>query len=113
MNRSSALLGLTAAVAAPRFPLSAQGLTKVRTFALAVDQAGPLYFAKELGYFQKAGLDVDISNPTDYGAVVSAVVGGSGRYRLRHHRRVGTGICRRPSDYDRCRRGPQRSATPG
>ena len=77
MKRSSALLGLTAAVAAPQFPLGAQGLTKLRTFALAVDQAGPLYYAKELGYFQRAGLDVDISNPTDYGAVVSAVVGGS------------------------------------
>jgi NitT/TauT family transport system substrate-binding protein len=77
MKRRSALLGLTAAIAAPRVALRAQGLTKLRTLALPVDQCGALFYAKELGYFERAGLDVDLSFPTDYGAVISATVGGS------------------------------------
>lgn len=77
MKRRSALLALTAAVAVPRRSLRAQSLIKLRTFALPVDQCGALFYAKDLGFFEKAGLDVDISMPTDYGAVISAVVGGS------------------------------------
>jgi NitT/TauT family transport system substrate-binding protein len=80
MKRRSALLGLgglAAASALPAAPLGAQGLTKVRTFALPVDPCGALYYAKELGYFEAAGLDVDISSPADYGAVIAALVSGS------------------------------------
>ena len=77
MKRRSALLALSAAVAVPRISLRAQTLTKLRTFALPVDQCGTLFYAKDLGFFEKAGLDVEISMPQDYGAVISAVVGGS------------------------------------
>jgi NitT/TauT family transport system substrate-binding protein len=81
MNRSAALLALAAAGGAatfPRLPARAQaGLTKVRTFALAVDPCGAMFYAKELGMFEAAGLDVDISLPTDYGAVIPAMVSGS------------------------------------
>ena len=78
MKRRSALLGLMGAVTAPRFAVQAQGLSKLSVLALPVDQCGALFYAKELGYFEKAGLDVEISFPADYGAVISAVVGGSG-----------------------------------
>lgn len=81
MNRRSVLAALaatTSVVAFPSRPLHAQsGLTKLRTFALPVDPCGALYFAKDLGYFEAAGLDVEISTPADYGAVISALVSGS------------------------------------
>jgi NitT/TauT family transport system substrate-binding protein len=77
VKRRSALLGLTAAVAAPRIALQAQTLTTLRTFGLAVDQCGAMFYAKELGIFEKNGLDVEISLPQDYGAVVTATIGGS------------------------------------
>ena len=66
------------AAALAREPARAQsGLTKVRTFALAVDPCGALFYAKERGTFEAAGLDVDISLPTDYGAVIPGLVSGS------------------------------------
>ena len=81
MNRRSVLAtiaGATAAAALPARPLGAQtALTKLRTFGLPVDPCGALYYAKDLGYFEAAGLDVDISTPADYGAVISALVSGS------------------------------------
>ena len=81
MNRRSALATIaaaTSAVAIPRVPVGAQSaLTKVRTFALPVDPCGALYYARELGMFEGAGLDVDISTPADYGVVISALVSGS------------------------------------
>jgi NitT/TauT family transport system substrate-binding protein len=81
MDRRTALMSLaaaTSAVALPRAPLGAQpALTKLRTFALPVDPCGALYYAKDQGYFEAAGLDVDISTPADYGAVISALVSGS------------------------------------
>jgi NitT/TauT family transport system substrate-binding protein len=81
MDRRTALVSLAAAasaVALPGAPLGAQpALTNLRTFALPVDPCGALYYAKDLGYFEAAGLDVDISTPADYGAVISALVSGS------------------------------------
>jgi ABC-type nitrate/sulfonate/bicarbonate transport system substrate-binding protein len=81
LNRRSVLAALAATTFVVAFPsrtLRAQsGLTKLRTFALPVDPCGALYFAKDLGYFEAAGLDVEISTPADYGAVISALVSGS------------------------------------
>lgn len=77
MKRASALLGLTAALAVPRAALRSQTLTPLRLLGLPVDPCGPLYYAKDLGWFEKAGLDVDISTPADYGVAVSAVVSGA------------------------------------
>ena len=77
MKRRSALAGLTAALLAPRAAVRAQGLTPLRLLGLPVDPCGALYYAKDLGLFEKAGLDVDISSPADYGIVVSALVSGS------------------------------------
>jgi NitT/TauT family transport system substrate-binding protein len=79
MKRSSVLaLGAGAAALAAGLPARAQsGLTHVRTFALPVDPCGALFYAKELGTFEANGLDVDISMPSDYGAVIPAMVAGS------------------------------------
>jgi NitT/TauT family transport system substrate-binding protein len=79
VKRSTALAALAATtVAGPFSRASAQNApTKIRSFALAVDPCGAMFYAKELGMFAAAGLDVDISFPTDYGAVIPALVGGS------------------------------------
>jgi NitT/TauT family transport system substrate-binding protein len=81
VKRSSALalVGATTSLAAAwPMPLRAQSaLTKVRAFALPVDPCGALFYAKELGFFEKAGLDVDISTLADYGTVIPAVLSGS------------------------------------
>ncbi len=78
-RRSILALGAAgAAVAATRLPVRAQAApVKVRTFALPVDPCGALFYAKELGMFERNGLDVDISLPSDYGAVIPAMVAGS------------------------------------
>jgi NitT/TauT family transport system substrate-binding protein len=74
----ASLVAATSSVALPRLAVRAQTtLTKLRTLALPVDPCGALYYAKDLGYFEAAGLDVDISTPADYGAVISALVSGS------------------------------------
>jgi NitT/TauT family transport system substrate-binding protein len=80
MNRRSAVLGLAAAssvAAFPSRPARAADLAKVRVLALAVDPCSALYYGKELGMFEAAGLDVDIQLPADFGAVISALVSGS------------------------------------
>ena len=78
MKRSAALsVGLAGIVAAMTAPAFAQSLTKVRAFGLPVDPGGALFYAKDRGTFEANGLDVDISVPADYGAVVAAMVGGS------------------------------------
>ena len=78
MKRISALsLGLAGTVAAMVSPALGQTLTKVRTFALPVDPCGALFYAKDRRTFEAGGLDVDISTPADYGAVVPAMVAGS------------------------------------
>jgi len=76
LNRRASLLGLAAALAAPR-AVRSQSLTQLRLLGLPVDPCGALYYAKDLGMFEKAGLDVDISTPADYGIVVSALEAGA------------------------------------
>jgi NitT/TauT family transport system substrate-binding protein len=76
LKRGAALLSIAAAVAAPTV-LRAQSAVKLRVIATPFDASGPVFYAKDLGYFDKAGLDVDIVTPQNPGITVSAVAGGS------------------------------------
>jgi NitT/TauT family transport system substrate-binding protein len=75
MNRTTALSLLGGGlVAAATRPLGAQTLTPLRAVATALDQSGPLYYAKDLGIFAKHGLDVTITTPNDNSLAVPSVV---------------------------------------
>lgn len=75
MNRRTAVsLFAGAAVAGAARPVRAQSLTKVRTVATALDQSGALYYAHDLGIFEKHGLDVSIETPNANTLAVPAVV---------------------------------------
>lgn len=75
MNRTTALSLIGGGlVAAATRPLGAQTLTPLRAVATALDQSGPLYYAKDLGIFAKHGLDVTITTPNDNSLAVPSVV---------------------------------------
>jgi NitT/TauT family transport system substrate-binding protein len=76
VQRRSALLGLAAAALAPR-ALRSQTLTPLRLLGTPVDPCGALYYAKDAGFFERAGLDVEITTPPDYGIAISALVSGA------------------------------------
>jgi NitT/TauT family transport system substrate-binding protein len=76
MNRRTALGGLTAAAliaGAPR-PLRAQTLPVIRTVATALDQSMALFYAHDLGIFQKHGIEVVLNVPNDNSLAVPSVV---------------------------------------
>ena len=76
MKRST-LLGLTAAGAvAAAAPARAQAET-VRLGSIAVEDAALSYFAQELGYFQHAGLTVNVTYFAGGGAVTQAILAGA------------------------------------
>lgn len=77
MKRSGAIAAIGGALAFTQLPARAQALTKVRVLATAIDTSGAVFYAKELGYFEKAGLDVDITTPNDNSATVAAVISGA------------------------------------
>jgi NitT/TauT family transport system substrate-binding protein len=74
MNRRTAVTLLAGAVAGAARPLGAQSLPRVRAVATALDQSGALYYAHDLGFFEKHGLDVDITTPNDNSLAVPSVV---------------------------------------
>jgi NitT/TauT family transport system substrate-binding protein len=49
----------------------------LRLLGTPVDPCGALYYAKDAGFFEKAGLDVSITTPPDYGIAISALVSGA------------------------------------
>jgi NitT/TauT family transport system substrate-binding protein len=70
---AAAIIALIANVA----PANAQTLTVVRVASPPVDVTGNLFYAMDLGYFAKAGLDVQLTQLTAGAPVVSAVAGGA------------------------------------
>lgn len=79
MTRSNVLaMGAGAAVmAALGTPALAQPSQPLRVGVLPVESAGEAYYARDLGYFAKAGLDVKITALANTPTIVSAVLGGS------------------------------------
>lgn len=74
MNRRSAVTVIAGLVAGAARPASSQTLTPLKTVATALDQSGPLYYAHDLGIFEKHGLNVTITTPNDNALAVPAVV---------------------------------------
>jgi NitT/TauT family transport system substrate-binding protein len=72
----STLLGGAAFLAAPRRAVAADAVA-LRIALLPVDPAACPYYAKELGYFDDAGINPDIQVIQSGSAIVSAVVAGS------------------------------------
>ena len=73
---------LTAAVAAvlwmsQSLAAGAQTLPVVHVMTVAIDAGSEVYYAKELGYFTKAGIDVDIQQAANGGATAAAVAGNA------------------------------------
>jgi NitT/TauT family transport system substrate-binding protein len=58
-------------------PLSAQSLTTVRIGLIPSDFAGEIYYAKDMGFFEKAGLRAEITELNNGPAIAAAVVGGA------------------------------------
>ena len=54
-----------------------QQMTKLRVGASAIDIGGVVYYALDLGYFKRAGLDVELTRSANGPATAAAVVGGT------------------------------------
>ena len=65
-----------AALAASPLAGRAQAPTVIHVTTVPIDAGAEVYYAKELGLFSKAGLDVDISASSNGGAAAAAVAGG-------------------------------------
>jgi NitT/TauT family transport system substrate-binding protein len=72
----AALLSLLAACV-PAAPVRAQTLTTIHVMTVPIDAGAEVYYAKELGFFAKAGLDVDIQPAANGGAAAAAVAGNA------------------------------------
>lgn len=69
---------LSGAAAAAGVPLLARAQTaKLRIGAITSDTYGEAYYADDLGFFKKAGLDVEITTMTNGTAILTAVLGGA------------------------------------
>jgi NitT/TauT family transport system substrate-binding protein len=74
--RLTAALSLLAAFALVA-PARTQTLTTVHVMTVPIDAGAEVYYAKELGFFAKAGLDVDIQPAANGGAAAAAVAGNA------------------------------------
>ena len=77
VTRARALVAGAATYAAATSPLRAQALTKVRAVGIPIDVSGAIYYAVDLGIFEKVGLDVDLTSMGSGAAVAPAVAGGT------------------------------------
>ena len=76
LTRSASIGALGAFAAAPRL-VRAQALESLRIALVPVENAAQVYYARDLGSFAKAGLDVDVQPLSNGGAIASAVIAGS------------------------------------
>lgn len=76
MNRSKVLVLLAggSALGAGALPARAQTGTKIRIAAPPVEAAAQVYYAREMGFFAKAGLDVDFQPMQSTSATAAAMV---------------------------------------
>jgi NitT/TauT family transport system substrate-binding protein len=70
------LLAVAAVVGAFVAPGSTQGLTTIHVITLPIDAGAEVFYAKELGYFAKVGLDIELLPASNGGASAAAVAGG-------------------------------------
>jgi NitT/TauT family transport system substrate-binding protein len=72
---AAAALALT--FGAQAVPASAQTTTKLRVATTPIDIGAEVLWARDLGFFKKAGLDVDVQLINNGAAIASAVSGGA------------------------------------
>lgn len=58
-------------------PSTAQTLTTIRVISLPIDAGAEVFYAKEMGFLAKAGIDVEILPASNGGASASAVAGNA------------------------------------
>jgi NitT/TauT family transport system substrate-binding protein len=75
--RTARALLAAAFLASAALPAGAQTMETVKVASPPVDVAGNLFYALDLGYFSKAGIDVQITQLTAGSPVVAAVLGGA------------------------------------
>lgn len=73
----AAALTLTIALAGRPAPLAAQPLPVLRIALIPGDISAEAYYAKDLGYFKKAGFDVEFTPITSGAAISAAVASGA------------------------------------
>src|ERR1700679_461270 len=76
-SRRAALALIAAASAAAALPARAATPVTVRTGVQPVESAGQTFYGKDLGWFDQAGIDVEITTLSNGGALVAAVVSGA------------------------------------
>jgi NitT/TauT family transport system substrate-binding protein len=79
MNRArftAAIMTLAACIALA-LPARSQTLTVVHVTTVPIDAGAEVYYAKDMGFFAKAGLDVDIIAASNGGAAAAAVAGNA------------------------------------
>lgn len=77
LRRSAVCAALLAFTLLATRSAGSQGLFKLRLATIPSDFAGDLYYAKDMGFPQKAGFDVDITPMNAGPAIASAVAGDS------------------------------------
>jgi NitT/TauT family transport system substrate-binding protein len=77
MNRTHFLLAATTVAAAWAPARAARADDTLRLGALLLDNTAEVFYARELGMFKRAGLDVEITTFPSGGAAASALVGGA------------------------------------
>jgi NitT/TauT family transport system substrate-binding protein len=78
MNRRTALVSTAAAFVAPLLPRRVRAQGKTLKIALVpIDNNALPFFAKEMGFFEKAGLAADVQQMQSGAAMTAAVAGGS------------------------------------
>ena len=76
MKTLAALLG-AALLLAPAIPARAQTAPALRVAYIAVDDEAEAMYAKDAGFFSKAGLNVELTPMENAGAIASAVAAGA------------------------------------
>jgi NitT/TauT family transport system substrate-binding protein len=74
MNRHHALGLISAGIAAASSARTAGAATVIRVATVPVDGTALVYYAKDLNYFQDAGLELTIQNIANGGAITPAVI---------------------------------------
>jgi NitT/TauT family transport system substrate-binding protein len=77
MNRHHALGLIGAGLATGAVPAPVRAATSLRLATLPIDGTALAYYAKDLGYFQDAGIDVTIESISNGAVITSAVISNS------------------------------------
>ena len=77
MNRQHALSALGSGLLAGSVPAAARASTTLRVATLPIDGTALPYYAKELNYFQGAGIDLTIQDISNGAAIAAAVLSNS------------------------------------